>query len=706
MKKKQSCSIKTLFAALCMTGGGILSNAQSLNYEWGISAGGIDLDLCGGPNSIAVDRAGNVYVTGTFGWLSFGAPADFNPGTGTAILNNAGGPDAFLAKYDANGQYLWAFSIGSSGEDRGYGVAVDDTGNVYITGTFGGTADFNPGAGTAMLTPASPSGQNAYVAKYDPSGNYLWAGSIGGSTGFNHGKGIVLDTAGNVYVTGYFNYTSDFDMGTDTAFLAATGSFNATDVYLARYDAGGNYVWAKSMGGHDDEWSSDITVDAAGNVYITGMFGRLNGHPADFDPGTGVAMLISAGIADGFLARYDANGNYVWAKSIGGTGFDEVYGIAVDNNSNVYVTGYFVGTADFNPGGSPAATLTSLGLNDAFIARYDAGGNYVWAGRLGRGQQDQGVGVDVDAAGNVYVTGWFNGTVDFDFGQGTATLAAAGDQDAFIAKYDSGGSYLWAGRLGGDAIDNGTAIAVDIAGNVYLASSFELTGDFDPGPDTATLTAAGIQDVYIVKLSCGDTTSAYLSVTECRGSYTLNGTVYTASGIYTQVLPNASGCDSTITLDLTFASPEQPVITVDQYVLGVAGTYAGYQWIKNGTDIDGATNATHIVTENADYQVRVTNDEGCEETSAVYAVNNVGIDDDVNGRQISIYPNPVGEMIHINSPVPVDVALTGADGRMVLHAEHAKQISVRHLPDGIYFLRVSDREGRLIKVEKLVKATR
>jgi hypothetical protein len=211
--------------------------------------------------------------------------------------------------------------------------------------------------------------------------------------------------------------------------------------------------------------------------------------------------------------------------------------------------------------------------------------------------------------------------------------------------------------------------------------------------------------VFILKLICNDTTSSYLSVELCADSYTLNGETYTAGGIYTQVFPNTSGCDSTVMLELALYSLNPPAITVDEYTLSVAGTYITYQWIKNGTDIDGATNATYTVTENADYQVRVTNDNGCEATSAVYEVNNVSINEAGGIAQyISVYPNPVNEVIHISSPVPVHIALTGADGRTVLSAEDARQVSVKHLPGGVYFLRVSDREGRLIKTEKVVKA--
>jgi hypothetical protein len=259
--------------------------------------------------------------------------------------------------------------------------------------------------------------------------------------------------------------------------------------------------------------------------------------------------------------------------------------------------------------------------------------------------------------------------------------------------------------LGAAGTQQGKSITVDKSGGIYVTGSFENTVDFDPGPGTVTHTSAGNQDVFILKLICNDTTSSYLSVELCADSYTLNGETYTAGGIYTQVFPNTSGCDSTVMLELALYSLNPPAITVDEYTLSVAGTYITYQWIKNGTDIDGATNATYTVTENADYQVRVTNDNGCEATSAVYEVNNVSINEAGGIAQyISVYPNPVNEVIHISSPVPVHIALTGADGRTVLSAEDARQVSVKHLPGGVYFLRVSDREGRLIKTEKVVKA--
>ena len=250
-------------------------------------------------------------------------------------------------------------------------------------------------------------------------GYYNWAGRFGGSSP-DHSLDIIVDAAGNVYTTGYFSGTADFDPGPGTANLTSAGGL---DIFVSKLDSDGNYVWAKSMGGvslsHDV--GMGIAVDSAGNVYTTGYFSST----ADFDPGPGTANLTSAGGLDIFVSKLDSDGNYVWAKSIGGASTDIGYGIAVDGAGNVYTSGYFESTADFDPG--PGTTdLTSAGGKDIFVSKLEGSGNYVWAKSMGGTSDDYGYGIAVDGAGNVYTTGHFNGTVDFDPGPGTVNLTSAG----------------------------------------------------------------------------------------------------------------------------------------------------------------------------------------------------------------------------------------------------------------------------------------
>ncbi|HRI59544.1 MAG TPA: SBBP repeat-containing protein, partial [Saprospiraceae bacterium] len=480
------------------------------NYVWAKQVGGPQTDMA---NGIAVDGSGNVYIPG---YLI--GTADFDPGPGTTNLNSAYNEDVFIAKYDASGNYVWAKKVGGTTDDIGYGIAVDGSGNVHITGYFkGSNVDFDPGAGTANLSSA-PSGKDVFIAKYDASGNYVWAKQVGGTTDeLVYGYGIAVDGSGNVHITGSFEgFNVDFDPGAGTANLDA--DFYISDIFIAKYDVSGNYVWAKRVGGTSNDIGYGIAVDGSGNVHMTGYF---QGSNVDFDPGVGTANLNSAGSPDIFLAKYDASGNYLWANQVGGTAYDIGYGVAVDGSGNAYMTGYFSGSnVDFDPGAG--TTNLSAAFEDIFLAKYDASGNYVWAKQVNGPLNDAGTGIAVDGSGNAHITGYFSGkNADFDPGAGTASLNAGNDNsDAFILRLLSAGSYQWAinmGRYGSlPTYMECRAIARDASGNVYATGLFEGSNvDFDPGAGTANLSSMGLEDVFIAKY---DASGNYLWAIQMGGA--------------------------------------------------------------------------------------------------------------------------------------------------------------------------------------------
>ncbi len=688
--KKLFKSTLSVLCLIMLAGNSIDVNAQSY-YAWAKGLGGAGYET---GNDIAVDKAGNVYVTGYYQ----SNPLDFGV---TAALTNAGGSDAFVAKYDAAGNEVWIKGIGGTGSDKSNAIAVDEAGNVYITGGFSGSVNFSPGSGTALLTAVNGDG---FLAKYNTNGDYVWVRNLGGdgTTGPDEGTAVALDSAGNIYVTGSFSGTAHHD----TITLIAAGSI---DIFVAKYDTAGNCMWAHGMGDNNVDVGSCIAVSESGEVYIGGTFRG----DVDFNTGPGAAaILTSMGTnSDAFVAKYNANGDYVWARNMGGSSAGSMvsaYGITADRSGNAYLTGSFTGTVHFNPGGS-TGELTSItpGPPDIFLAKYDAAGNYVWANNMGGTEDDWGMDISVDGGGNVYIVGMFGGTANFDPGSGSAPLSTSGsffDYDVFLAKYDGNGDYVWAQRVGGTGGDEGYGITVDRSGNIYATGYFEGTADFDPVGGTGTLTGTGV-DVFTLKLGCTDTSSAYIEVSlACGEAYTLNNTVYTAAGTYTQVMPNASGCDSTITLDLTFLPIDTPVITVDEHILGVNGTYATYQWIKNGAHVPGATGSTYTVTENADYQVAVTNEHGCADTSGVYTVTNIGIETGSTlAQQVYVYPNPVTDVLYIQSPVKVNIVVTDITGRVVREDVGANSISLKDLAESFYLLQIRDSKGSLIKMEKILK---
>jgi hypothetical protein len=316
--------------------------------------------------AIAKDAAGNIYVTGYFSGIN----VDFDPSTSTHTLSTNGSNDIFVAKYNSSGQYQWAFNIGGQGSDIGYGIAVDGSGSIYVTGQFLDTnVDFDPSTNTNAL---SYNGSNdIFVAKYNSNGQYQWAFNVGGGLA-DIGYGIAVDGNGNVLVTGQFQGTNiDFDPSvTNTNALSSnTASY---DIFVAKYNSSGQYQWAFNVGGSSNDIGNGIAVDGSGNVLVTGPFQGAN---IDFDPSTSTNTLSSNGGNDIFVAKYNSNGQYQWAFNIGGGGIDISNAIAVDGSGNVLVTGQFIGpNIDFNPSATNTNALSSNGSNDIFVAKYNSSG--------------------------------------------------------------------------------------------------------------------------------------------------------------------------------------------------------------------------------------------------------------------------------------------------------------------------------------------
>ncbi len=433
---------------------------------------------------ITLDNAGNVYTTG-----SFQGAFDFDPGAGTTVLTSSGGDDIFITKFDPSGNLVWAKSMGDTLNEYGYSIGVDASGNVYTTGHFSGTVDFDGGAGTTTVS--SNGNEDIFVTKYDASGNFIWVKNMGGATS-DFGRAMAVDANGNVFVTGYFDGTSDFDPNSGTINLTSTGLY---DIFVAKLDANGNFTWAKNFGSTTFDVGNAIALDASGNVYTTGYFGGT----ADFDPGTATANLTSTGANDIFISKLDGVGNFVWAKNMGGTSNDIGFSIAIDASGDIYSTGTFGGSADLDPGAA-SFSLTSNGSNDIYISKISAAGNFIWAKGFGGTTTDYVYGITTDPSGNVYTTGYFQGTVDFDPGVGTNSVTTNGNYDIFISKLNSSGNYVWAINVGGTQRDYAYSLAVDPSGNVYTTGWFEGTADFDPGSATANLNSAGAFDIFLLKI--------------------------------------------------------------------------------------------------------------------------------------------------------------------------------------------------------------
>ncbi len=431
--------------------------------NWGSTTfGGTSIDRA---YAVAVDGSGNVYTTGAFsGTVNFGA------GNVTA----AGSLDVFVTKLNSSGVHQWTTTFGGTSIAFGFGVAVDGSGNVHVTGYFDETVDF--GAGDV----ASAGNTDAFVTKLNSSGAHQWTTTFGG-TSVDRGYGVAVDGSGNVHVTGKFNGTVNFGAGNVT-------SAGSSDVFVTKLNSAGTHQWTTTYGGTDDAtYSQDVAVDGSGNVHITGSFdGTVN---------FGAGNVTSAGDYDVFVTKLNSSGAHQWTTTFGGTGDDFGESVAVDGSGNVHVTGYFEGTVNFGAG-----NVTSAGNVDVFVTKLNSSGVHQWTTTLGGTGTERAREVAVDGPGNVHVTGLFNGTVNF----GAGNVTSAGNSDVFVTKLNSSGVHQWTTTFGGTSYDFGWGVAVDGSSNVYSTGYFEGTVDFGAG----NVTSAGSSDVFVVKLdSAGDATT-------------------------------------------------------------------------------------------------------------------------------------------------------------------------------------------------------
>ncbi|GAB1453308.1 hypothetical protein MASR2M47_33640 [Draconibacterium sp.] len=363
-------------------------------FIWAKKFGGTESD---DGLSIAVDDSGNVYFTG-----DFAGEADFDPGTDVYNLTSGGGSDIFVCKLDPNGNLIWAKQIGSTSSDNGAGIITDAAGNVYVTGSFQQTVDFDLGAETGKLT--SNGRGDIFICKFNTLGTFQWVKQIG-STGQDYGQALVLDDASNLFLTGYFADTVDFNPGAGVFNLVA--STNGYDGFVLKLNASGDFVWATKLA--DGLSGNAITLDAPGNIYIGGG-----------GPGIGVVKL-------------SAKGNITWSKLLAGSN-SNAYSITVDPSGNVYTTGAFRNDVDFDPGAGSVIFDSGSGW-DSYINKFDASGDYVWAYQIGEPQfHDHGTAIALDASGNIYSYGHFRNTIDFDPGPNTFNLNAY-SYDSFLLKW-------------------------------------------------------------------------------------------------------------------------------------------------------------------------------------------------------------------------------------------------------------------------------
>lgn len=478
MKKITLSLLTLLFAINCF--------AQTPAWLWADDAFSPNWDE---PYAVATDPSNNVYVVGSYTSTSLLF--------GTINLTNVPG-SVFVVKYNSStGVPIWARDFGGVGMS----VTCDPSGNVYVTGTYS-AATLIIGSDT-LTNNGPPFSDNIFLVKYDGNGNVIWAkgwGAVGGS-GYETPRSVTHDQQGNIYLTGTFGQNSSITFGSFT--LNNTGTDN--DIFIIKLDASGNILWAKRAGGTNLDTPRSLACDLYGNIWMTGSF------KSTFLIGT--YSLPSNGNEDIFIAKYDANGNVLWANGYGSSTLDEGYSICSDNFGNIFCTGYFRTTINFG-----SFTLSNI-ANDLFLVKLSNSGNVIWAKQTSHASHVYGNSVVVDALGDIYVGGGFCG--------GSITYASftlphssnSSEKDMFVIKVSANGTPMWirgdntTGIWGSNGDDEVIALAVDAADFIYAAGYYSW---IDLGLMTTDFNWSGQHDIFTAKLFGG---ASSVGVNEINNEY-------------------------------------------------------------------------------------------------------------------------------------------------------------------------------------------
>lgn len=711
--------------------------AHSQSYQWSRNFGyGSSTSKA---QSVAIDAAGNTYTVG-----NFSGSIDVDASALGDVRISAGANDLFIIKSDATGALVWAHTIGSTGFDEAYDVVVGSNGYVTVVGSFSGTVDFDPGAGTVTRTASGNS--DVFVALFSASGSLFWVSEIGG-TGNECANSVAVSADGyTLVVGGYFESTCDFMPGAGALNKTSNGG---RDGFAVIVDVGtGSVNTCYTYGGSGDDVTNGVAIEPS-YAYVTGSFSGT----VDFDPTAGVANLTAAGQTDIHVVKLSQafSAAPLFAQSIGNVGYDEGRGISTNGSGLIAVTGYFEGfNIDFDMSSSGSDLLSSNGSLDAFVLSYNTTNNsHMYAHNFGGIGTEMGFDVCYDNAGAVYFTGVFASATDFDPGAGTFTINTQGGDDCFFAKLDAAGNFVCADPIQSSASEFGQGVSCNANGAVAYAGYFNGASDFDPTPMTDFHAPSGFSDAFVVKYGNCSNTFSTINTTVCD-TFFFNNTPYFASGTYTEIIPNFLGCDSIVTINLTVQNTYGTdgvqgcgSVTVNNITYYTSGTFnqvlSGVNqfgcdsiitvnvvvydvntgltvsndtlypvepalniqtitWIDcNTMQVAGPSNPWFVPTATGDYAAIITtigDEGGCTDTTVCQHVVVNGVEETAVSVSFTLQPNPGNGWVLLRSSEPFTdavIAVKDVTGRQVF-SQNVNGVSQYEFyfdgAPGVYFVTV------------------
>jgi len=581
--------MKKIFTTLMILGASLSSFSQKLDTVYR-NAGYGQMEHVG----LFKESNGNVIMAGSYA----SGINDIDPGSNTVALPPANNFGFYLIKYNDLGSYLGHMSVSGTADVLAQDAARDASGNYYIVGDINGTADFDPSASVFNVS-SGTANRKAFIAKYDQNFNFLSVNTFT-ATNYSAFQSVKVDAAGKIYVGGYFWGTQDFDFGAGVAneTSATTGS-NMFVMYDSNLNLLNRFV-------NFGRFRTLCEVDNSGNIYLAGTFDSNT----DFDPSVSTYTLNTAGGYDVYVAKYNSSMALQWVGQIGNTNSESVKQLKLDAFGNPIIVGKFSGTVDFDISSTSAYTLAAV-ATDEFLVRISSIGTFNWARYYQLSNLSinaYGDYVNVDANNNIYYTGAFNGTKNFNNGGTAFNMVATGDVDGFVEKLDNTGAQQWCFRFGGSTpgfnYTGGHCISVENSGQINLIGSMRVVNDFDPSPYDSTSTApfGSFYNSFIAKYNQLKTLTV-ATPSLCAGNtltvpYSINGTC-NVGNIFTAQLSDATGSFASPVSIGTISATSSGTITATVPSTVAYGTNYRVRVVSSNPVQKGERNNSNILINNA-----------------------------------------------------------------------------------------------------------
>jgi len=603
---------------------------------------------------------------------------------------------------------------------------------------------------------------DCFVGKYDSNGNLIWARSVGSAGNADLAFDVAADANGNVYLVGQFDQTANFDPGVSDFSVTSNG---LRDAFICKYNANGDFQWAKTIGGTDLDAITAVAVNDNGNVVVLGQYQNT----VDLDPGPGTLISTSNGGDDIFISTFDPQGDLVWSKQMGSSGFDGAADLATDVDGNIVIGGLTYDSLDVDP----SATGTyNLGINAdmaGFVVKLDGNGDFVFAKEYRSDSYCEVVGVTCDTVGNAYTLGAISGATNLDVGVSDTTITSSGDgtfitktdslgnlvwvkgfpaidghypyniavdglqrvytvggffgvqdfdpdagvsnmdsgnnYEAYLLKLDSDGSYLWSEKFTGPNSE-GADICIGPDYAIISTGYFSNTADFDPFTGPVELTSQGGNDIYIHKISQCVPQLYTDTVVSCELYQWVDAVTYTNDTLTSYlILTDSFGCDSLVRLNLDILDAPNNTVTVNGATIEAVATGVTYQWIDCATlqPINGEQGQTFTASAPGEYAVIVSGGN-CSDTSDCTLLADAGIIS-VLEHQVLLYPNPNNTAsFTIATDLNVsEVQVLDIYGRNIPAVMTGLTVNISGLATGRYFVYVQTESGVVRKELVIVR---